>query len=64
MIFDKYRFFNLELYLSELNETSFSNFRHVVMSRKFHTYNLLLQKPKFKSINYKGKFIQLTSKWN
>ena len=61
---DEYRVFNQELYSSELIETSFSTFRHVVMSRVFHPYNLLLQKPTFKSINYKDKFIQLIRKWN
>ncbi len=63
-VIDEYRVFNSELYSSELIETSFSTFRHVVMSRVFHPYNLLLQKPSFKSINYKDKFIQLTREWN
>ena len=61
---DEYRVFNSELYLSELIETSFSTFRHVVMSRVFHPYNLLLQKPTFKFINYKDEFIQMTKQWN
>ena len=64
MIFDEYRIFDLELYLSELIETSFSNFQHVLMSREFHQYNLSLQKTKFKSLKHKGKFIQLNRKWN
>lgn len=63
-VIDEYRVFNSELYLSELIETSFSTFRHVVMSRVFHPYNLLLQKPTFKSINYKNNFIQLNREWN
>ena len=63
-VIDEYRVFNSELYLSELIETSFSTFRHVVMSKVFHPYNLLLQKPTFKCISYKDKFIQLTREWN
>ena len=63
-VVDKYRVFNSELYSSEVIETSFSTFRHVVMSRVFHPYNLLLHKPTVSSIDYKDKFIQFTRHWD
>ena len=64
MIFDDYRIFNSELYSSELIETAFCTFHHLVLSIIFHAYNLLVQKLKFKSIDFKQNFIQLTKKWS
>ena len=64
MIFDDYRIFNSELYSSELIETSFCTFHHLVMSIVFHAYILLGQKLKFKFIDFKQNFIQLTKKWS
>ena len=64
MIFDEYRIFNLELFSSELIKTSFYTFRPVLNIRVFDLYNLLLQKPTFKFINYKDEFIQMTKQWN
>ena len=64
MIFDEYRILNPELYSSELIETSFCTFRHVLAIKVFYAYILLEEKTKFKSEDYKSKFIQLTKKWN
>ena len=64
MIFDEYRIFNSKLYSSGLIEISFCTFYHVVMSKVFYVYILLVQNPKFKSLNFKQNLIQLTKKWS
>ncbi len=64
MIFDEYRIFKSELYSSGLIEISFCTFHHVVMSKVFYVHILLVQNPKFKSLNFKQNLIQLTKKWS
>ena len=64
MIFDEYRILNPELYSSELIETSFCTFRHVLVRQVFYAYILLVEKTKFESKDFKYKFIELTKKWS
>tara|TARA_Y100001968_G_scaffold232381_1_gene215183 strand:- start:3114 stop:4772 length:1659 start_codon:yes stop_codon:yes gene_type:complete len=63
IVVDTYSINKNEGELANLVETSFSTFRHVVMSRIFHPYNLILNKPKSSCVICNHERIQLTREW-
>ena len=62
-VYDNYRIFKGERQFIKIIETSFSTYRHVIMSRIFHPYFLALKDPNQKNIIYKENNLYIKRTW-
>ena len=60
---DRYYLKEKDLYNITIKNTSFSNFKHVVMSRIFHPYYLRITCPKYSKISKFRNYINLSREW-
>ena len=60
---DYYRIFKGERKFIKSIETSFSTYRHVIMSRIFHPYFFLIKEPNKKDISFKENNLFIERTW-
>ena len=60
---DRYYLKEKDLSNISIKNTSFSNFKHVVMSRIFHPYYLRITCPKYSKISKFRNYIKLSREW-
>ena len=60
---DEYYLKKYDINHIEIQNSSFSTFKHVVMSKIFHPYSLLINSPKYNKIHKKENNLNVLREW-